>query len=71
MGTGKVRLRQVKTNRTDVAVTSLCMVVNRIHDPQICPNTKLLDRGLRLNSYFKTSDSKFRHFYQCLKSPAI
>ena len=26
---------------TDLAVTSLCMVVKEIHDPQICPNLKL------------------------------
>ena len=39
VGTGKVRLRQVKTYGTDLAVTSLngCGV----HDPQICPNIKL------------------------------
>ena len=28
MGTGKVRLHQVKTYNTDLAVTSLCMAVN-------------------------------------------
>ena len=39
--TDKVRLRQVKTYHTDLAVTSVCMAVNRIHDPQICPNTNL------------------------------
>ena len=32
VGTGKVT--------TDLAVTSLCMAVNGIHDPQICPNIK-------------------------------
>ena len=41
VGTGNVRLRQVKTYFTDLAVTSLCMAVNGIHDPQICPNMKL------------------------------
>ena len=38
---GKVRLHQVKTYHTDLAVTSLCVAVNGIHDPQICPNIKL------------------------------
>ena len=38
VGAGKVRLSQVKTYHTDLAVTSLCMAVN---DPQICPNIKL------------------------------
>ena len=38
LGTGKFRLHEVKTY---LAVTSLCMYVNRIHDPQICPNIKL------------------------------
>ena len=41
VGTNKVRLRQVKTYHTDLSVTSLWMAVNGIHDPQICPNTKL------------------------------
>ena len=41
VGTDKVRLCQVKTYHTDLAVTSLRMAVNGIHDPQICPNTKL------------------------------
>ena len=34
VGTDKVSLRQVKTYHTDLAVTSLCMAVNGIHDPQ-------------------------------------
>ena len=41
VGTNKVRLHQVKTYHTDLAVTNLFMAVNCIHDPQICPNTKL------------------------------
>ena len=41
VGTDKVRLCQVKTYYTDLSVTSLWMAVNRIHDPQICPNTKM------------------------------
>ena len=41
VGTGKVKLCQVKAYHTDLAVTSLCMAVNWIHDPQICPNIKL------------------------------
>ena len=40
-GKDKVRLHQVKTYHTDLAVTGLCMAVNGIHDPQRCPNTKL------------------------------
>ena len=36
-----IRLHQVKTYCTDLSVTSLCMAVNGIHDPQICPNIKL------------------------------
>ena len=43
VGTGKVRLHQVKTYHTELAVTSLYMAVNGIHDPQICPNIKLKD----------------------------
>ena len=41
VGTGKVRLCQVKTYCTDLAVVSLSMAVNGIHDPQICPSIKL------------------------------
>ena len=41
VGSGKVRLCQVKTYCTDLAVTGLCMAVNGIHDPQMCPNIKL------------------------------
>ena len=40
VGTGKVRLRQVKTYCTDLAVTSLSMAVNGIHDPQNMPKRK-------------------------------
>ena len=40
-GTDKVRLGQVKTYHTNLTVTSLCMAVNEIHDPKICPNTRL------------------------------
>ena len=41
-GTGKVKQHQVKTYHTDLAVTSLCMAVIGIHDPQICPNPELM-----------------------------
>ena len=41
LGTDKVRLCQVRTSHTDMAVTSLCMAVNEIHDSQICLNTNL------------------------------
>ena len=33
--TEALRLYQVKAYHTDLAVTSLCMAVNKIHDPQI------------------------------------
>ena len=32
-----VRLHQVKGYHTDLAVTSVRMAVNEIHDPQTCP----------------------------------
>ena len=51
VGTDKVRLRQVNTSHTNVAVTRLCMAVNRIHEPQTCPNMKLKavnDHGLMM-----------------------
>ena len=35
VGTGKVRLCQIETYHTDLAVTSLCVAVNGTHDPQI------------------------------------
>ena len=54
VGTGKVRLHQVKTYHTDLAVTSLCMAVNEIHDPQICPNTTLKAVN-EINSFMMTS----------------
>ena len=38
----KVRLHQVKTYRTDLAVTSLCIAVNGIHNLQICPKEKVI-----------------------------
>ena len=41
LGTDKVRLCQVRTSHIDMAVTSLCMAVNEIHDSQICLNTNL------------------------------
>ena len=41
VGTGKARLRQVKTYHTDLAVTGLGVAVNGIHDTQIYPNIKL------------------------------
>ena len=41
VGTGKVRLHQVKTYCTDLVVTSVCIAVNGIHDSQIWPSKKL------------------------------
>ena len=43
VGSDKVRLRQVKTHHTDLAVTSLCMAVNGIHDPQNGLNQKAVN----------------------------
>ena len=54
VGTDKVRLCQVKTYHTDLAVTSLCMAVNGVLDPQICPHTML--KGINeIHSYMMTS----------------
>ena len=59
------RLGQIKAYHTYLAVTSICMAVNKIHDLQICPNllpkafvthlicvivSEVFDRGSRLNS---------------------
>ena len=54
VGTDKVKLHQVKTYHTDLAVTSLCMAVNGIHDPQIGPNTKL-NAVNEIHSFMMTS----------------
>ena len=54
VGTDKVRLCQVKTYHTDLAVTSLCMAVNGIHDPEICPNTNL-KAVIEIHSFMMTT----------------
>ena len=50
--TDKVGLRQVKTYHTDLAVTSLCMAVNGIHDPQTCPKLMAVNE---IHSFMMTS----------------